>query len=176
MGFRTLFALPPAFAAEESTRLSAEVLWQLQRAGSPVMSPDGAKVVVSVKTYPEDGGDTISRLWLLTVDGDAARRPLNQSAVYPARIVRLDTERGSVRRLDTFNDGVLSDVSIGTNESATYTGADGDPIQMWVHYRESPEIYRAISPHLYADRFDTPSLIIHGQNDLRVPVGQAFEL
>lgn len=24
--------------------------------------------------------------------------------------------------------------------------------------------------------FDTPSLIIHGQNDLRVPVGQGFEL
>ena len=43
-------------------------------------------------------------------------------------------------------------------------------------YWERPEIYEEISPHLYADRFDTPSLIIHGQNDLRVPVGQAFEL
>jgi dipeptidyl aminopeptidase/acylaminoacyl peptidase len=43
-------------------------------------------------------------------------------------------------------------------------------------YWERPEIYQEISPHLFADRFNTPSLIIHGQNDLRVPVGQAFEL
>ena len=43
-------------------------------------------------------------------------------------------------------------------------------------YWDRPEIYRSISPHYFADEFDTPSLIIHGQNDLRVPVGQAFEL
>ena len=35
---------------------------------------------------------------------------------------------------------------------------------------------REISPHFAADKFRTPSLILHGQNDLRVPVGQAFEL
>ncbi len=43
-------------------------------------------------------------------------------------------------------------------------------------YWETPEIYNEISPHLYAADFDTPSLVIHGQNDLRVPVGQAFSL
>jgi dipeptidyl aminopeptidase/acylaminoacyl peptidase len=43
-------------------------------------------------------------------------------------------------------------------------------------YWETPEIYREISPHYYAGSFDTPSLVIHGQQDLRVPVGQAFEL
>ena len=43
-------------------------------------------------------------------------------------------------------------------------------------YWENPEIYNHISPHLYAADFDTPSLVIHGQNDLRVPVGQAFSL
>ena len=43
-------------------------------------------------------------------------------------------------------------------------------------YWENPELYRAISPHYFADAFDTPSLIIAGQKDLRVPVGQAFEL
>ena len=245
----------------------------------------------------------------------------NQSAVYPARVVQVDAKRGTARRLDTFNDAILEDVSVGTYESVTYTGADGDPIQMWVHYPpgfdpdkeyplfllihggphgaitdnfhfrwnaqtfaswgyvtawpnfhgstgfgqafadsinpdwaskpyadviaaaewlmdkpwidadrtvagggsyggylstillgrdhpfnalmihaavydlyaqtsadfavhdqrfgpywESPEIYEGISPHLFADRFNTPSLIIHGQRDLRVPVGQAFEL
>jgi dipeptidyl aminopeptidase/acylaminoacyl peptidase len=43
-------------------------------------------------------------------------------------------------------------------------------------YWENPEMYRELSPHEYADKFETPSLVIHGQNDLRVPVGQAFEL
>ena len=43
-------------------------------------------------------------------------------------------------------------------------------------YWDRPEIYQSISPHYFAAEFDTPSLIIHGQNDLRVPVGQAFEL
>jgi len=245
----------------------------------------------------------------------------NQSAIYPARVVSIDTDRGKVRRLDKFNDAILKDVSVGTYESVTYEGADGDPIQMWVHYPpgfdpdkeyplfllihggphgavtdnfhfrwnaqtfaswgyvtawpnfhgstgfgqafadsinpdwaskpyadviaaaewlmdkpwidaertvagggsyggylstillgrdhpfnalmihaavydmyaqtsadfavhdqrfgsywERPEIYEEISPHLFAGRFNTPSLIIHGQRDLRVPVGQAFEL
>jgi dipeptidyl aminopeptidase/acylaminoacyl peptidase len=43
-------------------------------------------------------------------------------------------------------------------------------------YWEKPEIYETISPHFLAANFDTPSLVIHGQNDLRVPVGQAFSL
>ncbi|MDT8409947.1 MAG: S9 family peptidase [Wenzhouxiangellaceae bacterium] len=43
-------------------------------------------------------------------------------------------------------------------------------------YWENPALYKAISPHYFAGQFDTPSLIIHGQKDLRVPVGQAFEL
>jgi dipeptidyl aminopeptidase/acylaminoacyl peptidase len=43
-------------------------------------------------------------------------------------------------------------------------------------YWDDPEIYRTISPHYFAEDFQTPALIIHGQNDLRVPVGQAFEL
>ena len=41
---------------------------------------------------------------------------------------------------------------------------------------EKPDIYKSISPHYFAKDFNTPSLIIHGQNDLRVPVGQGFEL
>lgn len=43
-------------------------------------------------------------------------------------------------------------------------------------YWENEEMVRSISPHFEAGNFRTPSLIIHGQNDLRVPVGQAFEL
>jgi dipeptidyl aminopeptidase/acylaminoacyl peptidase len=43
-------------------------------------------------------------------------------------------------------------------------------------YWENPALYQQQSPHSYADNFNTPSLIIHGQKDLRVPVGQGFEL
>ncbi len=43
-------------------------------------------------------------------------------------------------------------------------------------YWEDPSIYRELSPHYFAKNFDTPALIIHGQLDYRVPVGQAFEL
>ncbi|MCG8369727.1 MAG: S9 family peptidase [Proteobacteria bacterium] len=257
----------------------------------------------------------------LSIARDGTIIALNQSAVYPARVVRVDADRGAARRLDSFNDDILGDVSIGSRESVTYPGADGKPIQMWVHYPpgfdpdkeyplfllihggphgavtdnfhyrwnaqtfaswgyvtawpnfhgstgfgqaftdsinpdwaskpyadviaaaewlmdkpwideersvagggsyggylssillsrehpfnalvihaavydmyaqtsadfavheqrfgpywETPEIYQELSPHLYAGRFETPSLVIHGQNDLRVPVGQAFEL
>jgi dipeptidyl aminopeptidase/acylaminoacyl peptidase len=41
---------------------------------------------------------------------------------------------------------------------------------------EDPAIYKELSPHYYADNFNTPALVIHGQLDYRVPVGQAFEL
>ena len=48
--------------------------------------------------------------------------------------------------------------------------------QRFGEFWDAPEIYQEISPHFYADRFETPALVIHGQNDLRVPVGQGFEL
>ena len=44
------------------------------------------------------------------------------------------------------------------------------------NYWEKPEIYKAISPHYFAENFNTPTLVIHGQLDYRVPVGQGFEL
>ena len=257
----------------------------------------------------------------LAIAEDGTLIARNQSFVYPPRVVRVDIEAGTGQRLETFNDGVLEDVEMGTYESVTYTGAEGAEIQMWVHYPpgfeperkyplfllihggphgaisdmfhfrwnaqtfsswgyvtawhnfhgssgfgqdftdsinpdwitkpyadtiaaaewfmekpwidtermvagggsyggylstvllgrehpfnalvihaavydlyaqtaadfavherrfgpywESPEIYRTISPHYFADEFDTPALIIAGQKDLRVPVGQAFEL
>ena len=49
----------------------------------------------------------------------------NQSAVYPARVVQVDAKRGTARRLDTFNDAILENVSVGTYESVTYAGAAG---------------------------------------------------
>ncbi|WP_076538735.1 S9 family peptidase [Shewanella sp. UCD-KL21] len=44
------------------------------------------------------------------------------------------------------------------------------------NYWDKPEIYQAISPHYGAENFNTPTLVVHGQLDYRVPVGQGFEL
>lgn len=44
------------------------------------------------------------------------------------------------------------------------------------NYWDDPSIYKSISPHYFAGDFSTPALIIHGQLDYRVPVGQGFEL
>ncbi|MDO6680393.1 MULTISPECIES: alpha/beta hydrolase family protein [unclassified Shewanella] len=44
------------------------------------------------------------------------------------------------------------------------------------NYWDKPEIYKAISPHYGAENFNTPTLVVHGQLDYRVPVGQGFEL
>lgn len=245
----------------------------------------------------------------------------NDSFMYPARLVLVDSKNGKTRRLDNFNAEVLAQAKLGSYESVTYKGADGADIQMWVHYPpgfdkskkyplfmlihggthnaigdsfsyrwnaqtfaswgyvtawpnfhgssgfgqdfadainpdwrtkpladiqaatkwfeqqswidtdrmvaggasyggyltsvllgtehpykallihaavynmysqmaadfavhstrfggfwDNPDIYKSISPHYHADKFNTPTLIIHGQLDYRVPVGQGFEL
>ncbi|MCL4837875.1 MAG: S9 family peptidase [Thermoanaerobaculia bacterium] len=41
---------------------------------------------------------------------------------------------------------------------------------------ERPEIWQTSSPHFGAGHFDTPTLVIHGQLDMRVPVNHGFEL
>ncbi|SNY58854.1 Dipeptidyl aminopeptidase/acylaminoacyl peptidase [Arsukibacterium tuosuense] len=58
----------------------------------------------------------------------------NDSFLYPARLVKVDPRNGNTRRLDSFNDDILSQVELGTFESVNYKGADGKDIQMWVHY------------------------------------------
>jgi dipeptidyl aminopeptidase/acylaminoacyl peptidase len=44
------------------------------------------------------------------------------------------------------------------------------------HPLTEPERYAASSPHLFMDRIGTPMLIIHGDKDYRVPVGDALRL
>jgi len=38
------------------------------------------------------------------------------------------------------------------------------------------DVYRKWSPHQYAQNFKTPTLVVHGQNDYRIDVSQAFDL
>ena len=70
----------------------------------------------------------------LTIANDGTLVSTNESFVYPARLVRIDTDSGEMTRLDTINDELLADVEVGTYESVTYQGHDGQDIQMWVHY------------------------------------------
>ncbi len=45
----------------------------------------------------------------------------------------------------------------------------GDPLK-------DPEMYEMNSPHLHIDQIRTPMLVIHGNKDYRVPVGEALRL
>ncbi|HEX2268172.1 MAG TPA: S9 family peptidase, partial [Pyrinomonadaceae bacterium] len=40
----------------------------------------------------------------------------------------------------------------------------------------NPTLYLRWSPHKFAQNFNTPTLVIHGENDFRVPVGEGMQL
>jgi dipeptidyl aminopeptidase/acylaminoacyl peptidase len=62
------------------------------------------------------------------------------------------------------------DQIFGTTDGPPYWRRQfGDP-------RSQPERYLASSPHLHADKIVTPMLLIHGDKDYRVPVGEALRL
>ena len=41
---------------------------------------------------------------------------------------------------------------------------------------ENPEMYARWSPSLFVKEFHTPTLVIHGELDFRVPYGQGLQL
>lgn len=55
--------------------LTAEDLWKVRRVGSPVPSPDGTRLVVSVTTYDLDENRGRARIWLVP-EGGGTPRPL----------------------------------------------------------------------------------------------------
>ena len=59
-----------------------------------------------------------------------------------------------------------------TQYGADYAASKNRHGEHW----ENPEQFLTTSPHTYAGNFNTPTLVIHGQNDLRVPVNHGFEL
>ena len=62
------------------------------------------------------------------------------------------------------------DAFTGTTDSAYYWEKEwGDPLQ-------DPKRYELNSPHRYADAIRTPMLVIHGDKDYRVPIGEALRL
>jgi dipeptidyl aminopeptidase/acylaminoacyl peptidase len=44
------------------------------------------------------------------------------------------------------------------------------------HWFEAPEVYLKISPTTYAEQITTPLLILHSEDDLRCPIGNAEDL
>ncbi len=321
------------YSTESGERRVIAVDWD-RSADGLVWAPDGLSLFGAI----DDAGTR--RVWQIPFDGSAPR-PItrdtdhgslsiardgtlvaqNQSFVYPPRLVIVDTDDGSTRRIDTINDTLLAEVDMGSYESISYEGANGAQIQTWVHYPpgfdrskryplfllihggphnaitdsfsfrwnaqtfaswgyvtawhnfhgssgfgqdfadainpdwlnkpyedtikvadwfaeqswidsermvagggsyggylssillgrehpfnalvihaavynlysqmaadfsvhstrfgsywDKPELYPSISPHMFAENFKTPALVIHGQRDYRVPVGQAFEL
>jgi dipeptidyl aminopeptidase/acylaminoacyl peptidase len=70
------------------------------------------------------------------------------------------------------HDGVFNNESaFGTTEELWFPEWEfkGPP---W----KNRELYRKWSPHLFVEKFKTPTLVIHGQNDYRVDVSQGFDL
>jgi dipeptidyl aminopeptidase/acylaminoacyl peptidase len=61
--------------------------------------------------------------------------------------------------------------------SYTQIGADyGAGKERFFEHWENPQAFQAYSPHMAAGRFNTPTLVIHGQLDYRVPVNHGIEL
>jgi dipeptidyl aminopeptidase/acylaminoacyl peptidase len=67
----------------------------------------------------------------------------------------------------TFN----TETSYGTTEELWFMNWEfkGPP---W----KERKLYREFSPHLFADKFKTPTLVVHGQLDYRLDVSQGFDL
>ncbi|MEN1729083.1 MAG: S9 family peptidase, partial [Pseudomonadota bacterium] len=57
----------------DDRRLSVEKLWQMDRVGSPVVSPAGGHVVVPVTHWDVENDSAKTRLWLLSTDGGVQR-------------------------------------------------------------------------------------------------------
>ncbi|MDG5765870.1 S9 family peptidase [Balneolales bacterium ANBcel1] len=100
----------------------------------------------------------------LSVAGNGTLAALNQSFLYPNRLVLVDPSGGRVTRLDTRNDDILDKVELGTYESVTYEGYGGAEIQMWVHY-----------PPGFDESKEYPLfLLIHGGPHSAIPDGFHF--
>lgn len=70
----------------------------------------------------------------LVVSDSGTMVGLRESFVEPSTLVRIDAASGAATKLSTINDALLAATEIGTYESVTYKGANGDDIQMWVNY------------------------------------------
>ena len=72
-----------------------------------------------------------------------------------------DQDAGKVKKVE---------IAVRTTDAAYYWEKEwGDPLR-------EPKRYEQNSPHRYADAIRTPMLVIHGDKDYRVPIGEALRL
>ncbi|HEY7412699.1 MAG TPA: S9 family peptidase [Vicinamibacteria bacterium] len=69
-----LLVLAQAAAPAEGKPLTADVLWQIQRVGTPAVSPDGRWAAYGVTTYDMEENRGNADLWLVPTAGGPARR------------------------------------------------------------------------------------------------------
>jgi dipeptidyl aminopeptidase/acylaminoacyl peptidase len=73
-------SLPPVTAAAAAgTPITHELLWMMKRVGTPVVSPDGKWVVVSVLEPSYEPDKEVSDLWLVPADASAAPRRITNT-------------------------------------------------------------------------------------------------
>ena len=80
------------------------------------------------------------------------------------------TQTGRFRAIVTHASLWDLDAFTGTTDAAYFWEREwGDPLR-------EPKRYEQNSPHRYADAIRTPMLVIHGDKDYRVPIGEALRL
>lgn len=89
---------------------------------------------------------------------------LRQTFIEPPTLVRINPRNGATTKLSTLNDELLANTDFGTFESVTYTGANGQPIQMWVNY---PPGFDRSKKHPFF-------MLIHGGPHNAITNGMAF--
>ncbi len=71
----TTAATEPARAAQPARRpITPQDLWAMKRLGSPVLSPDGTRVVFTVQEWSIEKNKSTTNLWLVDVKGGEPRR------------------------------------------------------------------------------------------------------
>ncbi len=68
------FLLPLALQAGETRPITPRDLWAMKRVGSPALSPDGRKVVLTVQEWSIEKNKSTTNLWLVEPSGGAPRR------------------------------------------------------------------------------------------------------
>jgi dipeptidyl aminopeptidase/acylaminoacyl peptidase len=155
--------------------------WLMAARGYAVLLPDPALSTgyghrMIVRGWDDWGGNPYTDVMAITdavverPDIDAARTAMMGGSYggYMANWIAGHTDRF---KAIVSHAGVWAlDQIFGTTDGPPYWRRQfGDP-------RSQPERYLASSPHLHADKIVTPMLIIHGDKDYRVPVGEALRL
>jgi dipeptidyl aminopeptidase/acylaminoacyl peptidase len=155
--------------------------WLMVARGYAVLLPDPALSTGYGHTFLQRGwgrwgGRPFTDLMTMT-DGALDRSDIDRSRVaamggsfggYMANWVATQTDR--FRAIVTHASLWHLDAFAGTTDEPSFWHREfGDPLQKQERYLEN-------SPHLRAESIRTPMLVIHGDKDYRVPIGEALRL